>query len=240
MDIGRNTQTGSALRFSAAVMVVTGTLLMVDVALALTWGEPLTALQASGAQSQVAAEIRQLALPAEIDRRATAAIRDPAVRLAALARRARLRARSGHAIGRIVLPTLHRNYGMVEGTSQADLRKGPGHYPGTPFPGEGGTVGVAGHRTTYLAPFADLDQLSKGDNVALVMPYGRVTYRVTRTRIVLPSAVSILNPVGYEQLVLSACHPRYSASHRIVVFARFTGFAPTPARRSDAATASSP
>jgi sortase A len=83
-----------------------------------------------------------------------------------------------------------------------------------------GTVGVAGHRTTYLAPFNKIDKLRKGDEVRLEMPYATVTYRVERTRIVLPTAVWVTKRVGYDRLILSACHPKYSASHRIVVFAR--------------------
>jgi sortase A len=129
---------------------------------------------------------------------------------------------SGHALGRIRLPTLHRSYVMVQGTDPASLRKGPGHYPGTALPGESGTVGIAGHRTTYLAPFKTINDLHPGDPVVLEMPYGTFTYRVENTRIVEPTALWVTHDVGYPRLVLSACHPLYSASHRIVVFARLT------------------
>jgi sortase A len=83
-----------------------------------------------------------------------------------------------------------------------------------------GTVGIAGHRTTYLAPFNELDKLRKGDAVVLEMPYAVVTYRVELTRIVLPTALWVTNSVGYNRLVLTACHPKYSAAKRIAVFAR--------------------
>jgi sortase A len=83
-----------------------------------------------------------------------------------------------------------------------------------------GTVAVAGHRTTYLAPFNKLDKLRKGDAVSIEMPYATVRYRVLRSRIVKPSAVWVTRRAGFDQLVLTACHPKYSAAKRIVVFAQ--------------------
>ena len=109
---------------------------------------------------------------------------------------------------------------MVEGTDAGALRKGPGHYPATPFPGMPGTVGVAGHRTTYLAPFNKLDKLRKGDEVEIDMPYATIRYSVELTRIVQPTAVWVTKSVGYNRLVMTACHPKYSAAKRIAVFAR--------------------
>jgi len=88
------------------------------------------------------------------------------------------------------------------------------------MPGKGGTVGVAGHRTTYLAPFRKIDKLVRGDRIVLEMPYGEFGYRVEKTRIVSPTATEVKRRVGYERLVLTACHPLYSAAQRIVVFAR--------------------
>ena len=79
---------------------------------------------------------------------------------------------------------------VVQGTEAGDLRKGPGHYPSTAFPGEGSTVAIAGHRTTYGAPFRHVDELERGDRIIMRMPYGRLTYRVERTRIVDPDATS--------------------------------------------------
>jgi sortase A len=111
---------------------------------------------------------------------------------------------------------------IVQGTDSASLRKGPGHYPDTALPGEPGTVAIAGHRTTYLAPFRTINDLHPGDPVVLQMPYGRFTYRVQESRVVLPTALWVTRDVGYPRLVLSACEPLYSASHRIVVFAKLT------------------
>jgi sortase A len=109
---------------------------------------------------------------------------------------------------------------FVEGTDAGDLRRGPGHYPATPLPGQRGTVAIAGHRTTYGAPFRKIDKLRPRDAIVITMPYGRFTYRVERTRIVKPTDVWVTQPVSYARLILSACHPLYSAAQRIVVFAR--------------------
>jgi sortase A len=145
------------------------------------------------------------------------------VNLAPAARRWKAEVRDGQAFGRISIPKLHRSYVVVQGTGEADLRKGPGHYPKTSFPGMGGTVAIAGHRTTYLAPFRTINKLKAGDQIVLDMPYGKLTYSVEKTQIVPPTALWITHRVpGAERLVLSACHPLYSASKRIVVFARLT------------------
>lgn len=147
-------------------------------------------------------------------------MRDVKRRLTRLAALYRARTKTGEPIGRIELPTLGRSYVMVDGTDTATLRKGPGHYPDTPWPGQRGTVAVAGHRTTYLAPFRTIDKLRSGQPVILRMPYGRFTYRVQYTKIVKPTALWVTNAVGYDRLILSACHPLYSAARRIVVFAK--------------------
>jgi sortase A len=115
---------------------------------------------------------------------------------------------------------------MVQGTDTASLQKGPGHYPETPFPGEGGTIGIAGHRTTYLAPFRHIDSMSRGDTITLEMPYGVFRYRVQKTDVVDPSDVGIVKKVGYERLVLSACNPLYSAAERFIVFAKLVSERP--------------
>ena len=115
---------------------------------------------------------------------------------------------------------------VVEGSDTASLRKGPGHFPETPFPGVRGTVGIAGHRTTYLAPFRHIDSVKRGDSVTLEMPYATFVYSVQKTEIVDPGDVDVVDPVGYERLVLSACHPLYSAAQRYIVFARLSRIAP--------------
>jgi sortase A len=98
------------------------------------------------------------------------------------------------------------------------------------LPGERGTVAIAGHRTTYGAPFRDIDQLKRGQHIIMSMPYGRFVYRVEKTQIVDDSALWITDPVGYDRLVLSACHPLYSAAQRLVAFARLVKRLPPTVR----------
>ncbi len=122
---------------------------------------------------------------------------------------------------------------MIQGTDELSLEKGPGHYPATALPGMGLTVAVAGHRTTYLAPFKLINELVPGDQIIVRMPYGRFTYEVQYHRIVLPTALWVTHDVGYERLVLSACNPLYSAAQRIIIFARLASVTPLgPARSS--------
>jgi sortase A len=205
-------------RFIASVLILSGVLMIADVLTTLAWQEPVSALIAKREQSRLSHQLARLDRLSTADRRALRGA--SAQHLAKLARRERSRVATGHALGRIRLPTLHRSYVMVQGTDSGSLRKGPGHYPRTALPGEPGTVAIAGHRTTYLAPFKTIDQLRPGDPVVLEMPYGRFTYRVQSSRVVAPSALWVTRSVGYPRLVLSACHPLYSASKRIVVFAR--------------------
>jgi sortase A len=211
-----------ALRALSSVLIVTGVLLVLDAVLTVVWQEPVTAIYGKVRQNQLSDDLRKLedAPLSSAERNALRSLPSDKQRLAFLARSMRRRAHNGQAIGRIRIPHIHANFVMVEGTGAPALRKGPGHYPETPLPGMPGTVAVAGHRTTYLAPFNKLDKLRKGEQVRLEMPYAVVTYRVERTRIVKPTAVWVTRPVGYNRLVMTACHPKYSAAKRIAVFAR--------------------
>src|SRR4029453_5808955 len=137
----------------------------------------------------------------------------------------------GDAIGRIEIPAIGVKDYVVEGTDLENLRKGPGHYPETPLPGDRGTVAIAGHRPTYGAPFRKIDELHRGQEIAVDMPYGRYVYRVESTKIVEPTDLSVLDQVRHDRLVLSACHPLYSAAERIVVFARATRREPSHVRQ---------
>jgi sortase A len=126
----------------------------------------------------------------------------------------------GTPIGRLSVPGMGLSTILVEGTDRwSSLTKGPGRYGNTSFPGSGATVGIAGHRTTFSAPFRHIDDLQTGDRITLKMPYGTFVYRVRGHKVVKSNDWSIIKQVGHEQLVLSACHPLYSASHRWVVFA---------------------
>jgi sortase A len=144
----------------------------------------------------------------------------PPADLAREARRFRLTSEDGDAIARLRVPRLDLNLVVVNGTSTSDLRRGPGRHLESFMPGEGELVYVAGHRTTYGAPFSDIDQLEPGDRISVELPYGSVDYRVTSRRIVDDNDVSVLESRGREELVLQACHPRFFASERYLVYAR--------------------
>ena len=178
-------------------MMVSGVLLIADAGSTLLWQEPV---------SWVLAERRQAELESAFAKPPPRVLRGKPL--------------PGDSIAKLTIPKLDRSYFVVEGTDAGDLRKGPGHYNDTPLPGRGGTVAIAGHRTTYGAPFRDIDDLKPGDQIRVEMAKGRFTYAVEKTRLVDPSEVSVKRRVGHERLILTACHPLYSAAQRIVVFAR--------------------
>lgn len=130
-------------------------------------------------------------------------------------------------MGIIEIPRIELARVMVEGTSRADLKKGPGHYIGTPFPGQKGNVGIAGHRTTYGAPFNRIDELQPGDEIILSTIQGSFVYKVIPAPgstnqawyTVSPRQVEVLNDMGDNRVTLTACHPKYSAKQRIIVHA---------------------
>jgi sortase A len=188
----------AALRFIASVLTVSGVLLIADAGLTLTWQEPI---------SYVTSLVRQNALES--------ALADAPDRVK------EGKPLPGDAIGKITLPAIGKSYLLVQGTDTDDLRKGPGHYDDTPMPGKPGTVGIAGHRTTHGAPFRNIDKLKPGDEIIVDTPSGRFIYDVEKQKIVLPTDLSVKDKVGYDRLILSACHPLYSAAQRIIVFARF-------------------
>jgi sortase A len=210
-----------ALRTLSTMLIVAGALLLADAATTLLWQEPLSALYGRIQQGKLDDRLSALEKSplAAVDQRALRRL-DASRRLAFAARALARRSEHGDPLGRIRMPSIGVAEVFVEGTDTGDLRRGPGHYPATPLPGQRGTVAIAGHRTTYGAPFHDVDDLRRGDRIELEMPYGRFTYRVERTRIVPPTATEVTDRVGYDRLVLSACHPLYSAAKRIVVFAR--------------------
>lgn len=211
-----------ALRALSTVLIVAGVLLVADAGVTLVWQEPVSAALASIQQGKLDAELEEIEqqAPTPVQRRVLARLKTDRRRMTFLARVARRDARDGEPFGRIRIPEIGLDTVVVNGTDPGDLRKGPGHYADTTFPGLGGTVAIAGHRTTYGAPFRKIDQLTGGEEIVVEMPYGRFVYRVEKQQIVKPDALWIKRDVGYERLVLSACHPEYSAAERIIVFAR--------------------
>jgi sortase A len=203
-------------RALGTALVVAGLLVLADAAVTLAWQEPLSALRAGGAQHRLAVQLQALepAAPRHAGDRA---------RLAAAARALAASRRDGQAVAELRIARIGLRAIVVRGTTAADLRQGPGLIAGAPLPGEHGTTAIAGHRTTYGAPFRRLDALRRGDPITLRLPYGSFRYRVEGRRIVAARDLSVLRRVGHDRLVLSACHPLFSAARRIVVLARLTG-----------------
>jgi sortase A len=203
-------------RALGTALVVAGFLMLADAALTLAWQEPLSALRARGAQQHLAGQLHalELAAPRRAGDRAQVALAASAL--------ARSR-RDGQAVAELRIARIGLRTIVVRGTTAADLREGPGLLAGTPLPGQHGTTAIAGHRTTYGAPFRRLDVLRRGDAITLRLPYASFRYRVEGRRIVAPGDLSVLRRVGHDRLVLSACHPLFSAARRIVVLARLTG-----------------
>jgi sortase A len=222
------------LRTFSTVLIVAGALMLTDAALTVAWQEPVSGAYAWIVQDRLGGELEELELrrPGAVELAALRALQGERRRMAFLARRLRRTADRGAAVGRIRIPSIDASYVVVNGTDTASLRKGPGIYDEVPFPGAPGTTAIAGHRTTYLAPFRHIDRVSRGDVITVEMPYGRFTYEVERRRIVPPTEVSVIKRVGYDRLVLSACHPLYSAAQRIVVFARLVSTQPRGAARA--------
>jgi sortase A len=225
------------IRDFSSVLILSGLLLLLDAGVTLVWQEPVTAAIGLVMRSQVDQQYLSYhtAPLTTTDVHALSDIRALNQRIAYLARRERSQAGNGDAIGRLEIPTLGNAYTIVQGTDEADLEEGPGHYPSTAFPGMGQTVAIAGHRTTYLAPFRFLNDLKRGDRIIVTMPYGRFTYAVQYLKVVLPTDISVIDNVGYERLVLSACNPLYSAAQRLIVFARLRSVTPLGPARSPGA-----
>jgi sortase A len=203
-------------RALGTALVVAGLLVLVDAAVTLAWQEPLSALRAGRAQDRLAAQLHalELAAPQRVAERAQVAV---AARALARSRR------DGQAVAELRIARIGLRAVVVRGTTAADLRQGPGLLAETPLPGQHGTTAIAGHRTTYGAPFRRLDALRRGDAITLRLPYASFRYRVEGRRIVAPGDLSVLRRVAHDRLVLSACHPLFSAARRIVVLARLTG-----------------
>jgi sortase A len=218
----------TALKALSTVLIVVGGLLLIDAGITLLWQEPVSALYASLRQNALGDDLNRIETRriARVEVQALKRLQTEKRRLTFLARAERGKADPGDPLGRIQIPKIGANFVIVQGTDAGDLREGPGHYVNTPLPGEPGTVAIAGHRTTFLAPFRDIDELKPTDPIHVQMPYADFTYSVQRTRIVDPSATWVMRKIGYDRLVLTACHPLYSASQRIVVTARLVKVTP--------------
>jgi sortase A len=231
---GGRSRTSRAFRVLAVLLIVAGALAVADGIVTLVWQEPISALIAKLRQDNLKGELakEEAAPPKPAERRALAGIIDERQRIAFLAASLQREAGNGSPVGKISIPSIGAQFVMVNGTDTSDLESGPGMYRGTTFPGIAGTTLIAGHRTTYLAPFRHIDSLQPGQQIRLDMPYARFVYTVVGHRVVAPTDVSAATAnVGYSRVVLSACTPLFSAAKRLLVFGRLTRAEPVGAGR---------
>ncbi len=224
------------IRDISSVLIISGALLLIDAGATLLWQEPVTALIAVIERSQVNKQFLSYSSHplTRLDQHVLIGLPSARSKIAFLARKEQREIATGDAIGTIAIPSIGVNDNIIQGTDTASLQRGPGHYPETSFPGLGQTVAIAGHRTTYLAPFRNINTLVHGDKIVVNMPYGRFTYVVQYHKIVLPTDIGVIDNVGYERLVLSACNPLYSAAQRVIVFARLQHVQPLGAALNSA------
>ena len=217
------------VRLTGSLLIVAGIGTLAWAITVWQWQDPVTA---------VVNRLEQRELSQSLDRtfesRRPAAgtiISSPAQRRRTVEREAsawRRAAKEGDAIARIRISRLGLDAVVVNGTRSGTLKRGPGRFLGSAMPGQGELVYIAGHRTTYGAPFSRIDRLRKGDRVFLELPYGTFEYAVTGSRIVRSDELSVLRSKGREQLALQACHPRFFASHRFIAYAEPVAFTPPP------------
>ena len=210
-------------RILSTALITAGLVVLADAGLTLLWQEPVSAAYGSLQQSRASDELADLEAVVRRPPATSARTRARSRRPGCWPSASRSEIENGDPIGRHQ-DRQHRPQDMVlmNGTDTATLQKGPGRYPQTPLPGEGGTTGIAGHRTTYGAPFRRINEIEDGDEIRVELPYATFTYKVEKHEIVDPSDVQIVNPVGYERVVLTACHPLYSAAQRWAVFGKLT------------------
>jgi sortase A len=211
-------------RIASIMLITAGVVVLADAGLTLVWQEPFSAAYGALKQGQAEDQLNELEAdyPTAADLAAIAGVEGTAAKAKILADRFEPHLERGHAIARIEIDRIELDKVMVQGTDTGSLQRGPGHYRDTAIPGQPGTVAIAGHRTTYLAPFRDIDEIRDGDEIRIEMPYAAFTYTVEKHEVVDPGDVGIIEPIGYDRLVLTACHPPYSAAERYAVFAKLS------------------
>ncbi len=225
------------LRILSVALITAGCVILVDAGLTLAWKEPVSAIYAQLKQDEANDQLRRLEQTFSSDPEVVrlAETPDPEARARRLARLFARKLKPGTGIGKITIPAAGIDYVIVEGTDAATLEKGPGRYPETALPGQGKTIGIAGHRTTYGAPFRKINKIEEGDEIVVEMPYATFTYEFQKAKIVEPTDTHIVGDIGREQVVLTACHPLYSAAQRYAVFGVLSEveFPPTAPERPD-------
>jgi sortase A len=233
------------LRVLSMLAVVAGLGTLAWAVLTWQWEDPFTSVYTQLEQRKLADRYEGRA--AEFARaRPEKSARPSGSAIRRQARRYRRNSQQGAAVGRISIPRIGLKMILLNGTDEDTLKRGPGRYLGSFMPGEGQLIYVAGHRTTYSAPFSNIDALRPGDRVTLEVPYGTFEYRVARSVIVGPSQTDVLRSHGREVLALQSCHPRFFATHRYITYARPVRVRPTgasasiPAREFELAAAAAP
>ncbi|MBA3735818.1 MAG: class E sortase [Actinobacteria bacterium] len=216
-------------RILGTLLVVAGALTLVWTLVVWQWQDPFTALYTKWKQHQLASQYDKRAgsFAGSISTSSLTAERES---IAREAKRYRKSSNPGQAIGRIRIPRMGVNMVLVNGTDHDTLKKGPGRDGRTFMPGENRLVYIAGHRTTYLAPFSHIDRLRSGDRFTIEVPYGTFIYAVTRHRIVNATDLSVLRSPKHEVVELQACHPRFFASHRYIAYAQLLRVEPRGAK----------
>ena len=218
-------------RLSGVLLTIVGVLGLVWVLVVWRWQDPFTALYTTWEQHKLAEQLHDELVrvpgpkfePGE-------SLADEARAIERAAGRYRRTATAGQAIGRIRVPRLGLNMVVVNGTGDASLRRGPGRDLRTYMPGQNRLIYVAGHRTTFLAPFSHIDSIRRGDAIRLEMPYGTFLYRAVRHVIVPATDLAVLRSPRHELLALQACHPRFFATQRYIVYARLVAVDPPQGR----------
>ena len=204
------------VRGTGKTLISAGVLILLFVVYQL-WGTGLTQARA---QKKLRAEFtRQLAAPAEAQPAAPASP-DPTV---APPTTVPAPLEIGDSAGVIVIPKIGLDKMLIEGVGVEELKQAVGHYPDTKMPGQKGNAALAGHRTTYGAPFNRLDELVAGDPITVTTRSGTFRYEVMDKQIVSPDEVSVLDDTPDNRLTLTTCHPKYSAAERLIVFAQLIG-----------------
>jgi sortase A len=218
-------------RISGIVLASVGVLTLAWVVVVWRWQDPFTGLYTRWEQHKLAQQLQH-----ELDTQEwpvfghhePLALEARAIEQAAA--RFRRTATDGQAIGRIIVPRLGLNMVLVNGTDEASLQRGPGRDLRTYMPGQSRLVYIAGHRTTFLAPFSQIQEIEPGDRITLEMPYGTFIYRAFRHTIVPADDLAVLRSPRHELLALQACHPRFFATHRYLVYAHLVAVDPKQGR----------
>jgi sortase A len=200
-------------------MIVAGVLGVVWAIVVWQWQDPFTALYTTWQQRHLRGEYATLTRTWK-PQPPTVRVASPRAIVARDAAAYRRDTHAGEAIGKIVIGRLGLHMIVVDGTDEGSLEKGPGRDLRTYMPGQNRLVYIAGHRTTYLAPFAHIEDIRPGDYIRLELPYATFVYRAFRHEIVPATAMQMLQSPRHELLRLQACHPRFFATHRYIVDAR--------------------